>query len=49
MLVTDHMAHTGHMRALDTERESQVMHGDLDHGVRVQMSSIPVVFPTGFY
>ena len=31
-------AHTGHTRALDTERESQVTHGDLDHGVRVHVS-----------
>ena len=33
--MTGHTAHTGHTRALDTERESQVTHGDLDHGVRV--------------
>ena len=38
MAVTGHTAHTGHMRALDTERESQVTHGDLDHGVRVHMA-----------
>ena len=31
-------AHTGHTRALDTERECQVTHGDLDHGVRVHIS-----------
>jgi hypothetical protein len=35
--VTGHTAHTGHTRALDTERESQVIHGDLDHGVRVHI------------
>jgi hypothetical protein len=35
--VTGHTAHTGHKRALDTERESQVTHVDLEHGVRVQM------------
>ena len=33
--MTGHTANTGHTRALDTERESQVSHGDLDHGVRV--------------
>ena len=36
--MTGHTANTGHTRALDTERESQVTHGDLDHGVRVHMS-----------
>ena len=35
--MTGHTAHTGHTRALDTERESQVTHGDLDHGVRVHI------------
>ena len=35
--LTSNTAHTGHTRALDTERESQVMHGDLDHGVRVHI------------
>ena len=33
--LTSNMAQTGHTRALDTERDSQVTHGDLDHGVRV--------------
>ena len=32
-----HTAHTGHTRAVDTERESQITHGDLDHGVHVHM------------
>ena len=36
--VTGHTAHTGHMRAMYTERESQVTHGDLDHGVRVHIT-----------
>ena len=31
------MAQTGDTGALDTERESQVTHGDLDHGVSVHM------------
>ena len=31
------MAHTDHTCALDTERDSQVMDGDLDHSVRVHM------------
>ena len=35
--MTGHTAHTGHTRALDTERESQVTHGDLDHGARVHL------------
>ena len=35
--MTGHTAHTGHTIALDTERESQVTHSDLDHGVRVHM------------
>ena len=35
--MTGHTAHTGHMRALDTEHESHVTHSDLDHGVRVQI------------
>lgn len=29
--VTGHMPHTGHTRALETERESQVTHDDLVH------------------
>ena len=37
--MTGHTAHTGHTRALDTEREIQVTHGDLDHGVRVHIIS----------
>ena len=35
--MTGHTANTGNTRALDTERESQVTHGDLDHGVRVHV------------
>ena len=31
------MAHTGHTRALNTELDSQVTHGDLDHGVCVHI------------
>ena len=38
--MTGHTAHTGHTRALDTERESQVTHGDLDHGVRVHIYNV---------
>ena len=33
------MAHTGHTRALHTERDSKFTHGDLDHGVRVQRNN----------
>ena len=38
--MTGHTANTGHTRALDTERESQVTHGDLDHGVRVHITDV---------
>ena len=29
--LTSNMSHTGHTRALDTEHDSQVTHGELDH------------------
>ena len=40
--LTSNTAHTGHTRALDNERDSQLTHGDLDHGVRVHMQMLPV-------
>ena len=35
--LTSNTAHTGHTRSLDTEHDSQFMHGDLDHGVCVHI------------
>ena len=35
--LTSNTAHTGHIRALNTELDSQVTHGDLDHGVCVHI------------
>ena len=43
--MTGHTAQTGHNRALDTERESQVTHGDLDHGVRVHLPNFAKIHP----
>jgi hypothetical protein len=37
--LTSNTAHTGNSRALDTERDSQITHGDLDHGVPVHILS----------
>jgi hypothetical protein len=42
--VTGHTAHTGQTRSLDTERESQVTHGDLDHGVCVHLQYLNYIF-----
>ena len=35
--LTSNTAYTAHTRALDTELDSQVTHGDMDYGVRVQL------------
>ena len=42
--MTSNTAHTGHTRALDNERDSQLKHGDLDHGVRVHKCMLDVVY-----
>ena len=40
--LTSNMAHTGHTRALNTEPDTQVTHGDLDHGVCVHLRKLEV-------
>ena len=37
-------SHGTHRSHESSERESQVTQGDLDHGVRVQMSNVSVLF-----